>query len=176
MASEGCGLRDLPGNEIYLGLQGNGCRQTPSRGSTRLTVPNRILPQNALLENEYTIVKKYQPPNEPIGPQLRLLPKCFLNFTYFCGFVLISFYLANISSVLMPRSGPLWRLFTFTLTHTLHTLLWAGPPGSRVQEQSPILHAKPAACCGHNRGADPARVCRLFLFGTGMSLPPSFPP
>lgn len=138
MASEGCGLRDLPGNEIYLGLQSNGCRQTPSRDSTRLTVPNRILPQNALLENEYTIVKKYQPPNEPIGPQLRFLPKCFLNFTYFCGFCLNFFLFGkHLLGTDATVGTSVETIYIHINTHAAHLALGRAP---WVQGSGAIRH------------------------------------
>lgn len=82
---EGCGLRNLPWDAIYLGLQSKGCCQAPFRvapGRWCLTGSFHIMFSYRL---NFTVMKKHQPPYKPVGPQLRSLPKWFLNFTYFCG-------------------------------------------------------------------------------------------
>lgn len=129
-------------------------------GSTRLMVPNRILPCNVLLKSDFYSCEEIPATKQAHRTTAQIPSKVFPKFHILPWFVLISFYLANISSVLMPRLGPLWRLFTFTLTHAAHLALGRAPPGPGFRSNSPILHTRPAAYCSHTHRCRPG-LCLL---------------
>lgn len=130
------------------------------QGSTRLMVPNRILPYNVLLKNEFYSCEEIPATKKAHRTTAQIPSKVFPKFHILLWFVLISFYLANISSVLMLWLGPLWRLFTFTLTHAAHLALGRAPLGPGFRSNSPILHARPAAYCSHTHRRRPG-LCLL---------------
>lgn len=142
------------------------------RGSTRLIVPNRILPYNVLLQNEFYSCEEIPATKQAHRTTAQIPSKMFPKFHIFLWVVLISFYLANISSVLTPWLGPLWRLFTFTLTHAAHLALGRAPgaPGSGAVPPYCTLGLQLTAAT--HIGADPDCVCCLSVWYRHE--PPSF--
>lgn len=142
------------------------------RGSTRLIVPNRILPYNVLLQNEFYSCEEIPATKQAHRTTAQIPSKMFPKFHILLWVVLISFYLANISSVLTPWLGPLWRLFTFTLTHAAHLALGRAPgaPGSGAVPPYCTLGLQLTAAT--HIGADPDCVCCLSVWYRHE--PPSF--
>lgn len=132
------------------------------QGSTRATVPNRILPYNVLLQTEFYSYEETPATKQARRTTAQIPSKVVPKFHILLWFVLISFYLANISWVLTPWLGPLWRLCTFTLTRCT-PCSGQGPLGPEFRSNPPYCTLGLQLAAATHIGADLDCVCGLCL-------------
>lgn len=158
---EGCGLRNLPWDAIYLGLQSKGCCQAPFRvapGRRCLTGFFHIM----FLQTEFYSYEETPATIQARRTTAQIPSKVVPKFHILLWFVLISFYLANISWVLTPWLGPLWRLCTFTLTRCT-PCSGQGPLGPEFRSNPPYCTLGLQLAAATHIGADLDCVCGLCL-------------